>query len=176
MDRSCGSCTACCIVPPIKSPTFNKPSNTACEHCIVSGGCKIYLFRPQECRDFLCGWRSLPFLDARWQPDKCGIMIVPEEDHVPPEFERRQGLNFTAFRKREDLEQPFVVEMIAGLAHSRVPLFLSVPGPPGFHPAMTFLNPRIAQAATARDGGRIRSALISAYDALKQGQFEPTSP
>ena len=115
MDRSCGSCTVCCIVPPIKSPTFSKQSSTSCEHCTASG-CSIYLFRPQACRDFLCGWRSLPFLDARWQPDKCGLMIVPEEENVPPEFQRRQGLNFTVFRNSEDLEQAFVVEMIAGLA------------------------------------------------------------
>lgn len=175
MDRSCGSCTVCCIVPPLKTATFTKQSNTVCEHCAESAGCKIYLFRPQECRDFLCGWRSLPFLDERWQPSKCGIMIVPEEEHVPPEFLRRQGLNFTAFRDSKDLEQPFVIEMIAGLAHSRVPLFLSVPGPPGFHPAMTLLNPQVDQAASARDGGRIRLALVSAYAALKRGAFEPTS-
>jgi hypothetical protein len=173
MDRSCGSCTVCCIVPPVKSPSFSKQSNTRCEHCIESAGCGIYPVRPQVCRDWLCGWRSLPFLDDRWRPDRCGLLIVPEEEHVPPEFQRRQGLNFTAFRERGDLEQAFVIEMIAGLVHDGVPAFLSVPGPPGFHPGMTLLNRLVDRAAKERDGGKIRSGLLSAYDSLKRGEFEP---
>ena len=173
MDRPCDGCTVCCIVPPIRSPDFSKQSSTRCINCVEPGACGIYPTRPQACRDFECGWRSLPFLDDRWKPDRCGIMIVPEENHVPPGFQRRQGLNFTAFRKPEDLEQPFVIEMLAGLAHAEVPLFLSVPGPPGFHPAMTLLNPRIGEAAHERDGARIRSALAAAYNALKAGPFEP---
>jgi hypothetical protein len=173
MDRPCDGCTVCCIVPPIRSPAFSKQSNTRCQHCTEPGGCGIYLNRPQPCRDFECGWRSLSFLDDRWKPDRCGIMIVPEEDNVPPEFQRRQGLNFIAFRKAEDLEQPFVIEMLAGLAHAQAPIFLSVPGPPGFHPAMILLNPQIDQAARNRDGARIRSALLAAYASLKAGKFEP---
>lgn len=173
MDRSCGTCTVCCVVTPIKSPTFSKQANTKCEHCVEGSGCNIYLLRPEPCRDFLCGWRSLPFLDERWQPSACGIMIVPEEEHVPPGFQRRTGLNFTAFRKVDDLEQAFVIEMIAGLAHSRVPLFLSVPGPPGFHPAMALLNPQIEKAARERDGGTIRSVLVWTYKTLSEGEFEP---
>jgi hypothetical protein len=173
MDRSCGSCTVCCIVPPVRSPAFSKQSNTKCMHCIESVGCSIYLFRPQVCHDWLCGWRSLPFLDDRWRPDRCGLLVVPEDENVPPDFVRREGLNFTAFRKSEDLEQPFVIEMIAGLVHSRVPTFLSVPGPSGFHPSMALLNSRIDEAARERDGSKIRSVLVSAYNTLKRGDFQP---
>jgi hypothetical protein len=172
-NRSCGACVACCVVPPIRSADFFKTSGTVCVNCLATGGCAIYPARPQACRDFMCGWRSLPFLDDRWRPDRCGILVVPEEQDIPAHFARRTGLNLVAYRAPADLEAPFVIEMVAGLVHGNVPTFLSTPGPPGFHFAKALLNDRLAAAAAKRDGDAIRRALLSLHDVLQRGIFEP---
>jgi hypothetical protein len=170
--RSCDGCVVCCIVPPVKSPEFRKTSGVACDHCVQGGGCRIYDSRPPVCRDWMCGWRSLPFLDERWRPDRCGLLVIPEEDDIPEAFERRTGIGIVAFRSPKDLDQPFVIEMLAGLAHGKAPVFLSVPGPPGFHFARALLNPLIEQAAADRDGAKIRSTVLALYDRLARGPFE----
>ena len=171
-DRSCGSCVVCCIVPPVKSPEFRKTAGVACDHCTQGAGCAIYDRRPQVCRDWLCGWRSLPFLDERWRPDACGLLVIPEDEGIPAPFERRTGIGVVAFRGAKDLDQPFVIEMLAGLVHGRIPVFLSVPGPPGFHFARALLNPLIAKAAASRNGAEIRSAVLALYVRLTRGPFE----
>jgi hypothetical protein len=174
-NRSCGGCVVCCIVPPVKSPDFSKTSGTPCLHCVETFGCAIHASRPQVCRDWLCGWRSLPFLDDRWRPDNCGLLIVPEEDDIPVRFERRVGLNIVVFRSGADLDRQFVIEMLAGLVFGKVPTFLSAPGPPSFHFAKGLLNPLIEQAAEDQDGAKIRSTVLSLHDHLTRGSFEPVS-
>jgi hypothetical protein len=170
--RSCGGCVVCCIVPPVKSPEFRKTSGVACDHCVRGAGCAIYDRRPQVCRDWMCGWRSLPFLDDRWRPDACGLLVVPEDEDIPPTFERRSGIGIIAFRSAKNLDEPFVFEMLAGLVYEKVPVFLSVPGPPGFHFAKALLNPLIEKAATDRDGEKIRSTVLILYERLARGPFE----
>jgi hypothetical protein len=159
-------------VPPVKSPDFRKTAGIPCEHCVRGGGCAIYDRRPQVCRDWMCGWRSLPFLDDRWRPDICGLLVIPEDEGIPSTFERRTGIGIVAFRSAKDLEQPFVIEMLAGLVFARTPVFLSVPGPPGFHFARALLNPAIERAAEVRDGAKIRSEVLSMYERLSLGPFE----
>jgi hypothetical protein len=157
----------------VKSDAFSKTSGVQCQHCVASFGCGIHAARPQVCRDWLCGWRSLPFLDGRWKPDVCGLLVVPADADIPPEFERRIGLTLIAYRSRRDLARRFVIEMIAGLVAAHTPTFLSVPGPPGHHFAKTLVNPLIAKEAEARDGMKIEAAMLSLFDRLAKGEFEP---
>ncbi|MBI1360899.1 MAG: hypothetical protein GC155_11530 [Alphaproteobacteria bacterium] len=171
--RSCDGCVVCCVVPPVKSPEFSKTSGVACQHCDTAAGCAIYATRPNVCREFLCGWRSLPFLDDRWKPEACGLLVLPDKNDIPLDFERRVGLAIIAFRARGDLQHRFVVEMLAGLVAGKAPVFLSVPGPPGFDFAKTLLNPLLDQAVEARDGQRIEAVLTSTYDRLAGGSFRP---
>lgn len=54
MSRVCGSCTACCKTHPI--PEINKLTGRWCVNCNPGEGCKIYSYRPDPCKGFLCAW------------------------------------------------------------------------------------------------------------------------
>jgi len=57
---------------------LGKPHGTDCPHCVRGTGCGIYADRPTVCGEFYCGYLALPFVDARWFPDECGMMIFPD--------------------------------------------------------------------------------------------------
>lgn len=78
--RPCGSCTMCCKLIGV-GPPLNKPMNRWCKHCIIGKGCKIYDTRPEECKDFYCGWK---YGIGTTRPDKCKVVIgiVNESDAV----------------------------------------------------------------------------------------------
>jgi hypothetical protein len=86
--RACGTCTMCCRTLAIAE--LAKPAGTECAHCIAGSGCGIYASRPTVCGEFYCGYLVLPFVDARWFPDSCGMMVFPNADqkrlavHVDP--------------------------------------------------------------------------------------------
>lgn len=74
--RSCGDCTACCMVLGVKP--IEKPAFQACSHQ-GKGGCGIYATRPTPCRVYRCAW-----LDGMGQrkhrPDRLGVIV----DQVAP--------------------------------------------------------------------------------------------
>jgi hypothetical protein len=72
--RSCGSCTLCCVVLPV--PELRKPPGIACTHAVAGKGCAIHANRPSSCRQFFCGWRLDPNVDALWKPDICGFVLT----------------------------------------------------------------------------------------------------
>ena len=86
--RACNACTMCCRVLDVAE--LAKPAGTECPHCIKAGGCGIYADRPSACGEFYCGYLALPFVNERWFPDTCGMMIFPDADqkrlavHVDP--------------------------------------------------------------------------------------------
>ena len=86
--RSCNACTMCCWMLGIKE--IAKPERTPCPHCEAGAGCGIYAGRPAVCREFYCGYLALPFVDPRWFPDECGMVIFPASEekrlaiHVDP--------------------------------------------------------------------------------------------
>jgi hypothetical protein len=86
--RACQTCTMCCRVLDIAE--LEKPAGSDCRHCVGGSGCGIYRDRPVVCREFFCGYLVLPFVDAHWFPDDCGMMIFPDAErkrlavHVDP--------------------------------------------------------------------------------------------
>jgi len=72
--RSCGSCTLCCTVLPL--PELQKPPDISCIHAVAGKGCAIHGNRPSSCRQFFCGWRLDPNVDALWKPDICGFVLT----------------------------------------------------------------------------------------------------
>jgi hypothetical protein len=86
--RECGSCTLCCRVLGIDE--IAKPQGEWCPHCDVGKACRIYETRPQECRDFYCGYQLLPFVDGKWFPARSKMVVYPAPDgrslaiHVDP--------------------------------------------------------------------------------------------
>ena len=86
--RTCAACTLCCTIMGIKE--LEKPRNTACPHSRDGVCCTIYDARPGECRDFYCGYLTLPMVDAKWYPSRSKMVVFPEPDgkriaiHVDP--------------------------------------------------------------------------------------------
>jgi hypothetical protein len=78
----------CCRILDVAE--LKKPEGTECLHCKAGSGCGIYATRPAVCGEFYCGYLALPFVDARWFPDSCGMMIFPDAEqkrlavHVDP--------------------------------------------------------------------------------------------
>jgi len=69
----CGGCTLCCKVMGV--PSIAKPANQWCRHCRTGAGCGIYETRPGECRNFICGYLSLPALPEEWKPAVSRLVI-----------------------------------------------------------------------------------------------------
>lgn len=78
LARSCDGCTLCCRV--LEAETLNKPMGVMCDKCIVGQGCGIHQTRPQECRDYHCGWLIDASLGEEWRPEKAHIIITYDLD------------------------------------------------------------------------------------------------
>lgn len=83
----CGDCAACCVLPYMKSPEFEKPSGVRCHH-LCKGGCDIYKDRPKVCRDFVCTWLSSQSrndkMPASLRPDRCGAFFHSDTETGDP--------------------------------------------------------------------------------------------
>lgn len=84
VNRECGPCTACCVLPRI-APTEDKAlpggklGYTPCDH-LCERGCSIYHKRPKLCRDYACLWRvGIIKGDDSRRPDRLGLMFTPDE-------------------------------------------------------------------------------------------------
>ncbi len=77
--RSCGGCSACCVLPRIAVEEFfpqGKAGYTPCEH-LCGDGCGVYEQRPDVCRGYICLWRAGMIVgDERRRPDKLGLMFT----------------------------------------------------------------------------------------------------
>lgn len=73
--RSCRECSLCCRVLGVDE--IEKPPNAACPNCVAAVGCRIYESRPDECRDFYCGYLTLPMVDEKWFPARSGMVVYP---------------------------------------------------------------------------------------------------
>ena len=78
--RECGECSLCCKLMGIA--TIDKPAGKWCPHCKADRGCGIYEQRPQECRNFVCGWLRGPQLDERWKPSFCKFVLANDDDNT----------------------------------------------------------------------------------------------
>ena len=84
--RECGDCNMCCKVYSIDSGLFEEDKTHVfkkdyewCKHCEVGVGCKIYDSRPNQCKDFQCGW-SLGLVPEEWKPNKVGFVVTVEKE------------------------------------------------------------------------------------------------
>lgn len=87
--RACRECSLCCRILGVDE--IDKPQNTSCPNCAVGGGCKIYESRPPGCRDFFCGYLTLPMMGEAWFPTHCRMVVYPAPEgnrltiHVDPD-------------------------------------------------------------------------------------------
>lgn len=88
-ERSCAGCTLCCRLLRVES--LAKPALVNCIHCTTDVGCNIYPQRPQDCRDYACGYLRVDDMPERWDPRTSKMVIQISDDpakvivHVDPE-------------------------------------------------------------------------------------------
>lgn len=76
--RECGACTLCCKVFDV--PETQSPAGSWCRHCAPGEGCRVWLERPRQCRDFFCNWITQTWLGPEWKPDRAGIVFTMQAD------------------------------------------------------------------------------------------------
>lgn len=173
--RECGGCTQCCLVLPVNSPELTKQSGVLCTHCDPGVGCAIHATRFPVCRSFQCGWRLLPIVPDDLRPDRSGILVVADEDNIPPGYRDMAAVKFVITGGRAALERTSFLECLAGLIHGGAPTFLTVPGPPGSFFAKAFLNERLKDAVAQRNAAAMIGLLMQIMDELENGPFEPVT-
>ena len=168
--RTCGDCTVCCTVMAIDKPDIQKPSGAACRHCV--GGCTIYETRPEVCRSWYCGWRTVDIFSEAWRPDKSGVMPQIIVDDIPPSFNFSTGIGLLLVgNPNKIVRQKWFQDFVTTGIMNSIPLFLSLPGPRGHKAATILLN--TDQMAAAIDRGRIKDALEEELKSLRRWEFEP---
>src|SRR4029450_10057139 len=75
LNRKCGECRVCCIVPSISVPDLQKGADESCQH-LCESGCSIHKSKPETCSAFLCAWRTIAEIPDDWRPDRCGVLGI----------------------------------------------------------------------------------------------------
>ena len=169
--RDCGDCTVCCVAPSIDKPEIQKVSNAACRHCL-GGGCDIYQSRPPVCRSFFCAWRTVEIFGEEWRPDKSGVLPQIETQGIPEHFDFTTGIGLMLVgNPLKTVRQKFFQDFVVTGVRNSIPLFLSLPGPRGYHAATGILN--TAEMRDAIAGGTVKQALEAALAVLRRWDFKP---
>lgn len=74
--RVCGTCTLCCKLLFVEA--MRRPVNKWCRHCVIGRGCGVYETRPEECRDFFCGFMTLPQLGEEWRLSNSKFIVAAD--------------------------------------------------------------------------------------------------
>lgn len=76
MNRLCGGCNACCVIPAVHGDGVEKLAYVPCKHSrgdVLGRWCQIYDSRPLMCRGFECVW--VMGYGGEWdRPDLSGVM------------------------------------------------------------------------------------------------------
>src|SRR5665213_2167876 len=138
--RTCGDCTVCCTWPTIDKPEIQKKSGTLCKHC-TAGGCAIYETRPPICREFYCAWRAMEMFGEEWRPGRSGVLTYVETDGIGEGFDYSIGIGLMLVdNPLRTVRQRWFQDFVATGVMNSIPLFLSLPGPPGCQAATGSLN------------------------------------
>ncbi len=148
--RTCGTCNVCCIALTIDDPELQKLQGHRCRHAQPDNSCGIYATRPQTCRTFYCGWRRLKWVRETLRPDVSGVLIRLHGEISRDTGTKRLGVEFTLLNGAA-LNAEGLAESIAAAVAADVPVYLSIPGPPGYTAAQVRINDVLRHAVRARD-------------------------
>jgi len=103
-DRSCGGCTACCQVVPVRE--LGLKAHQGCPHIrdilhAAGPGCGIYSKRPRSCRLWNCGWLESDWADDL-RPDRCGVVVDPMLDLIKIDGVERPAAQLWVLRGHEE--------------------------------------------------------------------------
>jgi hypothetical protein len=181
LPKSCGACSVCCKDLMFEMDGALKPAGVLCPHAAPPRGCSIHQTRPPLCRAYFCGWHYLPSLGEEWRPEQCEVLIsLRAPDGM------MDGIDFTLLGGRERLLWLPLVRYLATLIADGDPVYLSLPGAPGYQSPWVFLSaiPALKDAIARRDLGATTAALEAALQvcldypktALPQAVAAPSSP
>jgi hypothetical protein len=166
--RTCGTCDVCCIMLTIEDPELRKVQGYRCPHLKPRQGCSIYATRPHTCRTFYCGWRQLKWVRESLRPDRSGV-LVKLDGEVEPDGTRRLGVSITLLN-RAALQAEGLAETVAAAVDARVPVFLTIPGPPGYTSARAKMNAHLEPAVAAKNKAEVLRILAQAQRQGRRGE------
>jgi hypothetical protein len=171
-DRDCGDCNVCCVALTIDDPALQKVQGFRCLNTLPDKTCAIYDDRPRTCRVFFCGYRRLKWVKDTLRPDQSGVLVNLQYESKPGETPVRMGVTFTLFSAAA-VKAEGLAESVAAAVGSGVPVYVQIPGPPGFTWAQARIDEALRPAVHARDKAAILRLLHQAHRQGRKGEFEP---
>lgn len=166
-SRSCGDCNVCCVALTIDDHELQKPQGIRCRNAQRDNSCAIYHSRPSTCREFFCGWRSLRWVRENLRPDLSGVLVRLHVD-VSAAGERDYGIVVTLLHSKA-LEAEGLAETVAAAVAADVPVYLNIPGPPGYTSAQARLNDALRGPVLTRDKAAVLAVLRDGRSAARKG-------
>ena len=170
--RECGSCNVCCVALTIRDPDLQKAQGIRCVHNGPDNRCAIYDARPHTCRTFHCGWRHLKWVRDGLRPDQSGVLVRLQREKGDGTGPPQLGVVFTILEERGLIAEGIAESMAAAVA-ARVPLFLEVPGPPGYTSGLGQVNAVLEEAVLAHDKAAMLDMLRQAWQHGHGGDNRP---
>jgi hypothetical protein len=149
-DRTCGTCNVCCVVLTIDDPELQKAQGHRCRHANRDNSCGIYATRPQTCRTFYCGWRYLKWMHESMRPDKSDVLVRLRGAISKVDGTRHLGVEFMLLTGAA-LKAEGLAESVAAAVAADVPVFLAIPGRPGYTAAQARINEVLYDAVCTKD-------------------------
>ncbi len=170
--RSCGSCNVCCVALTINDPALKKVQGYRCPNTLPDKGCAIYEDRPGTCSSFYCGWRMLKWVREPLRPDLSGVLVRMRVSVSPDRKTRTMGVIFTLLNHAA-LKAEGLAESVAAAVAAGVPVYLGVPGPPGYTSSQAQINDALNHAVATKDKAAVLRTLRQALAKGKSGPREP---
>ena len=147
--RPCGTCNVCCVSLTIDDDELQKPQGYRCRNANRDNSCAIYHSRPNTCRKFYCGWRSLRWVRETLRPDLSGVLV---RLHIGYDADgtRQDGVVISLLTSKA-LAAEGLAETVAAAVAAEIPVYLHVPGPPGYTSAQARVNDALRGAVMAKD-------------------------
>ena len=160
--RACGTCNVCCVALTIDDPELQKVQGYRCRHARHDNSCGIYATRPHTCRSFHCGWRHLKWVREPLRPDRSGVLVQLQGEISQAKGTKRLGVAFTLLN-RAALKAEGLAESVAAAVAAGIPVFLTIPGPPGYTSAQARINEEMQEAVRAKDKAAVLNVLHELY-------------
>lgn len=167
-DRSCGSCNVCCVALTIKEPGLHKLPGYPCRHSQPDHRCGIYADRPPTCSNFYCGWRHLKWVRESLKPDRSDVLVLLQigvQNNQP-----KLGVVFMLLTRAALRAEGLAESIAAGIA-ADVPVYIRVPGPPGYTSGEAQVNEVLAEAVKTRNKRLMLTLLRAIRRAGLKGDF-----
>jgi len=170
--RECGACNVCCVALTIDDPELRKPQGYRCRNTLPDKSCAIYASRPQTCRNFYCGYRRLKWVRDTLRPDVSGVLVRLHGEVSPADGKATLGVMFTLLTEAA-LKAEGLAETVAAAVAADIPVYLHVPGPPGYTAGRARINDALIDAVQARDKAAVLQILRRARAMGRAGKHEP---